>query len=369
MVSGECDERFAEVPEIVIRYSENRHKHGRSVDDSALAVDNMQIPSGTEMNRRRSDNLLMAVMIAAVACSGLTSAAKEVDKQAKRARPPKWSKEVLDVFFEDAREKLVGARPNYGEATAVAANDARPDAAAASGAPRSGETWSKLIDAETIETEIKRLAQALDKDVTTPSAFKGGAYEDARRDFSALATLFAVSAEFDGEVRWKDSAAGLRELFARAARNCKVGNDQTYREALQRKQDLADLIGGSRPKLPVAEGAADWGQVADRSPLMQRINMAHEERLTKWLASEREFKQHRDDVRHEAQLLAAMADVIGREGFDYWDEEEYAKNARELRAAAVDISVAVELDNYEQARQAISRATKACADCHDLYRG
>jgi hypothetical protein len=286
----------------------------------------------------------------------------------KRARPPKWSKEVLDVFFEDARTELVGTRSNYGEPTAIGSTNSTPLPADAAGAtPGSG--WSKLIDAETIETEIKRLGQSIAKEVTTPTAFKGGAFEDCRRDFSVLAALFAIVAEYDGEVRWQDSAAGLRELFARAGRNCKVGNDSTFREAAQRKQDLSDLIAGSRPKLPAAEKAAKWGEVADLAPLMQRLNAAHEERLTKWLANQREFEQHQVDVRHEAQLVAAIADVIGREGFDYWDEEDYGHHARELREAASDTAAAVELENYEQAQKAVSRATMACAACHELYRG
>ena len=122
-----------------------------------------------------------------------------------------------------------------------------------------GGNWSKLIDAETIETEIKRLSQQVGKDVTTPAPFKGGGYKDCRRDFSVLAALFAVSAEYDGDVRWKDVGRHFRDVFARAGHNCKVGTDQTYQEAAQRKQDLADLSRGSRPKTAAAERKADWG--------------------------------------------------------------------------------------------------------------
>ncbi len=295
--------------------------------------------------------------------------AKESQGPVKRARPPKWSPEVLDAFFEDARTRLVGKRPDYDAAAADIAV-ARQSAGPLEGvAAPNGSAWSNLIDAETIETEVKRLGQTVAKTVTTLSEFKGGAYEDCRRLFSELAVLFAVAAEYDGDVRWKDSAPGLRDLFARAGRNCKVGTDQTFNESRQRKQDLADLIAGSRPNVPQAERAADWGQVADRAPLMQRLNIAHEDRLTKWLANPKQFEKNRDDVRHEAQLVAVIADVVGREGFDYWDEEEYAKHVRELRQAAADVSAAVELDNYEQAQKAINRATKACADCHELYRG
>jgi hypothetical protein len=74
-------------------------------------------------------------------------------------------------------------------------------------------------------------------------------------------------------------------------------------------------------------------------------------------------------VRHEAQIVAIIADVIGREGFDYADDEEYARLVRELRQAGIEISAAVELDNYEQAQRAINRATNSCTGCHELYRG
>lgn len=97
--------------------------------------------------------------------------------------------------------------------------------------------------------------------------------------------------------------------------------------------------------------------------------MAHEGRLKKWLANKGEFKAHSDEVRHESQVVAAIADVIGREGFEYWDDESYAKCAHDLRQAAAEVSAAVETDNFEQAQQANSRMTKACADCHEGFRG
>jgi hypothetical protein len=312
------------------------------------------------------------VTVAGAACAivfSVAALAKESDRPVKRARPPKWTADVLDAFFTDAREKLVGTRPDYDEA-AIAASSIAPAAASDSGTMSpTGAAWSKLIDAETIETEIKRVAQDVTTSVTTPTEFKGGAYEDCRRQFTELAVLFAMAAEYDGDVRWKESGTGLRDLFARAGQNCKVGTDGTFNEAKQRKQDLADLISGSRPKLPQAEKENAWSEIADRPPLMQRLNIAHEERLTKWLANELEFKKNHAAVRHEAQLVAAIADVISREGFDYWDDEEYAKHVRELRQAAADVAAAVELDNFEQARAGINRATKACANCHELYRG
>ena len=178
---------------------------------------------------------------------------------------------MLDAFFADARDE---ARRHAARLRKADRRRSRRPTARESSHGRcratTGAGWSKLIDAETIETEIKRLAQEVAKDVTTPGAFKGGGYKDCRRHFSVLAVLFAVAGEYDGEVRWQDVAAALRDVFARAGHNCKVGTDQTFQEATQRKQDLADLSAARGRKRPTAERKADWAEVADRPPLMQR---------------------------------------------------------------------------------------------------
>jgi len=284
---------------------------------------------------------------------------------AERARPPEWPRDVLDAFFSDARTKLEGPRPDY---------DSPPpsgEAASATGASNAPPpfAWSNLIDADTLETEIKRLSQSLDQSVTTPSAFKSGGYKSARRDFSELAALFAVIAQYDAQARWKDIAAAMRDQFARAGFNARLGTDVTYREATDRKADLAALVRGERPPLPKAAAElTDWSQIAARSPLMQRINAAHEERLTRWLADPANFRRQRSDVRHEAQVLALLAEVIHREAFEFWDDETFVDYAIALRQAATDTAAAAASDNFAQARDAANRATAACTDCHAGYR-
>lgn len=288
----------------------------------------------------------------------------------RRARPLQWSADVRDAFFADAREKLEGTRPDYAQARAGNAADANAAALPKDTESRAGDGWSKLIAAETIETEIKRLQKSVATTVTTPGPFKGGGYKACRRDFSLLALLFGVAAEYHGQVRWQDVAPGLRDQFARAAQNCKVGTDQTFRQATERNQELAELVAGARPQVSKAEPrVANWADVADRVSLMQRLNTAHQERLTKWLANEREFRAHADDVVHEAQIIALIADVIHREAFEYWDDETYAGYAKELKQSATDVAAAAESGNYQQAQQAIGRTTKSCSDCHDGYRG
>ena len=134
-------------------------------------------------------------------------------------------------------------RRSASSANAAAQVAAKSNGSAATGGDSgSGESkWSALISPTSLEDEIKRMRLHYDEVVTTPSAFNGGGYQDARRDLSALATLFAIISEHGGEVRWKDQAAAARDLLARTAFNCKAGSTQVYNEARLRKADLQDL--------------------------------------------------------------------------------------------------------------------------------
>lgn len=287
----------------------------------------------------------------------------------KRAKPPTWSKDVLDVFFPDAREALVGPRPNFSAVRDATVANVTSATGAAAGAADGSPAWSQWIAPEVLETEIKRLSPELAKLVQSASAFKGGGYQDARNQFSMLAVLFAISAEHDEDARWQDSAAGLRDLFGRAGFNAKVGTDGTFREAVARSTDLAELIRGGRPDTPTPSTDSGWTTVADRPPLMQRMELALQKRLSQWIANENQFSSQIEEISHESQLLAALAEVITREGYEYADDDTFVEYANELRDAAHDLQRATEQENYAQAREALGRATKACSNCHDGYRG
>jgi hypothetical protein len=283
----------------------------------------------------------------------------------KYARPPKFSPEVQKVFSDDPRKELQGERPDYERLQSGAA----ASATAAGGPAGAGFAWSKLIASDTLESEIKRLSSQLDKDITTPTAFKAGGNKLCRRDFSLLAALFAVAGQYDGDARWKEFAPGLRDQFAKAGYNSKAASDGSYNEARERKQQLAELIRGDRPQTPQGEASATWAHVSDRPPLMQRLNIAQQERLTKWTADATAFKKNQSDVRHEAQLVATIAEIITREGFDYTDDAQYIGFAHDLRQAASDADAAAAKGEYDAARQAVNRAGKACTACHEAFRG
>ncbi|HEX6963481.1 MAG TPA: cytochrome c, partial [Lacipirellula sp.] len=218
------------------------------------------------------------------------------------------------------------------------------------------------------ESEVKRLVASLREPLANPTKFKAGGYKDCRAAFSVLAVLFGVIAEHDGEVRWKEDAAGLRDALARAAMNCKTATDQTFSEASQRRTELEDLIRGERLGL---EGAAElerWSELAERPLLMQRMEFLVKE-LSPMLGNAKEFQRQAPEVRQKTELLSVLSDVMIRPEYDYWDDEGFRELAGELQAATADLTRAAAEANYEQARAAAGRTGQACSQCHEGYRG
>jgi hypothetical protein len=293
-------------------------------------------------------------------------AAIAAESPPRRARPPKFSKSIEDAFFPDAREKLVGPRPTV--AKSLALPNAAPANSAGAAPSGSGRGWSRLLSAEAVEDEIKSQQRQLADSVKNPAKFKGGGYQEARGGLSVLAVMFAVAAEYDGSIRWRREAAAARDLFSRAGFNCKAGSDASYNEAKARALDLETLVRGGPLQLPAAAGDAAWPKVADRPPLMKRLEQAQQQAVAPLVASKAEFERHVDRLAHEAQIIAAMAEVISREGYEFADDETYLEYARAMQRQALQVRDAAMAKNYEQARQAAGELGKACSTCHEGYR-
>ena len=308
--------------------------------------------------------ILLLVLLAAGQVDLARTAAAE---KPRRARLPDWKTFPSDIFFKDAfREALVGPRP-----TLLGARAADSPVAEKKEIRPADNTfrWSAVVTAETLEDEVKVRQIALETLVTTPAKFSSGGYLKVRRDFSALAMLFAVIAEYDLRIRWKDDAPAARDLFARAAAHAKTGSSQAYNEAKLRKLDLQDMVrGGKLNSTQPAERAAGWDRVGDRGPLMERLAQCQDERLAVWTARKAEFSDRLDDIRHEAELAKLIAAVLTREGMEDADDDEYVTYSRQLGGAAQAVLEAVEREDNAAARKAVSQIGVSCDRCHEVYR-
>ena len=320
----------------------------------------------------------LPITIAILILPGLALLAQtKAPKAVKRATPPKFGKS--ETFYADAfKEGLVGERPaDLSKATGgvpTAANtgvanvpSSSPLAGSSAGAVGSG--WSSLISAATIEDTIKGLKLQVDKEVTTLSDFKGKGHKLARRDYTLLSMLFGIAGEYEGDVRWKKDAAVARDAFARSAANFKVATDQAYNEAKARKEELSELLGGSSPfGGKAAEAKAAWGQVAARDALMQFIGPTWDDRLKPALAEKGQFNSSSDKILRDAELFAAIGEVLAQEGMKDAGDSDYKVHCHKLRDGAKQIIDAVKSKNYDEAVKGSAAVGKACTECHENYR-
>jgi hypothetical protein len=206
--------------------------------------------------------------------------------------------------------------------------------------------------------------------VKTPSQFKGNGARNARRYFATLATVFAIIDKYDADVRWKNQAAAARHLFARVGFNAKSDTDNVYNEARQRLEDLDALRRGETITAPpnIEPNPSLNEQVANRPPLMWRLERAQQDRLAVWTANPGDFAKNLAGIKHEAEIVAALAKVIQHPSYTAADDDIYIEYAQALQKSALDIREAARQKNADAARAAAGVMSKACNDCHGDFR-
>ncbi|MCC7086057.1 MAG: cytochrome c [Pirellulales bacterium] len=315
----------------------------------------------------------VALLLSSAVLTVVADADSKAEKRA--ATPTQWEHRVSKVFFPDAFKELKGTRPDYevgSRNSSATAPTTSGDSGATGGTANSADgtfAWSKLVSAVTLQDEIKSHQPLLAADVKSLQVFKGGSYKNARRSFSVLAVAFAIVNEYDKESRWKNQAAAARDLFARAGFNCKTATDQSFNEAKLRWQDLGALLQGETVTPPSSvEPKNQWGKVANRAPLMIRLELAQQDRLAPWTANAGDFNKSSDAIQHEAELIAAIAEVLTRDGQDDAGDETYVGYAKAMQHAAQQIVEAAKSGNAEAARTAAGVLNKSCNACHADYR-
>jgi hypothetical protein len=308
----------------------------------------------------------LPLLLAAAAVASLAADAAPP----RRARPPvaDWDRATAGSFFDDAFATLQGPRPDFLSAPKPIAGPALNPPAGGGEPAGDGFKWSALVSGDTLTDEIKEMKDRVAPTVTTPSNFKGGGYNEAQKAFSMIALSFGLIAAHDEDIRWRKDAATARDLFARAAFNCKVGTDQSFKESKLRVDDLDAMLEGNPPQgKPDRDEDFRWSQVSGRPPLMTRLEAA-EKAIGAATASAGDFTKQLDVVFHEAEIVAAIGQVVQQPDFEYHDDDSYLGYAASMRDAAVGLREACLKKDYDAARTAAAGISKSCNDCHGDYR-
>lgn len=326
------------------------------------------------MFRIKSSILILATLCSIAAVSLSAPAIQDFQdpqkaRKIKRAKKPVFTERDSDgIFFKNLFEEgLVGPRPSQSQILA-SKTPAKKTAETRTTDKSTAFAWSKFIDREVIEDEVKFVQQRLTKQVTTPVRFKSD-YGAVRQSFSSLSMLFAIVNEYDADVRWKKDAIAAQAAFARAAANSRVGSQQAYQGAKLRLLDLTDMVrGGNFAGKAPANPNIDWANVVDRGTLMEMLETSFGDTLKPGTASKTEMAKTAESVLHQANMVAAIGQVLTKEGMDEADEEDYAKYAIEMRDAARKLSLAVKSNDYDSASSAANAISQSCSNCHDEWR-
>ncbi|MDA9778481.1 cytochrome c [Rubripirellula sp.] len=291
----------------------------------------------------------------------------------RRAPRPKFPEgEGSGVFFGSLEEAFRGGVPDLAKLRAAEKKAAAAEMASAAGgsgdeSASGGGSWTSLVSATSVEDEVKRLRLHYETVVSTPGAFNGGGYLEARLDLSVLATLFAVISDYSGDIRWKKDAPAARDLIARTAYNCKAGSTQVYNEAKLRKADLEDLVSGGGISDRDAEAANDWSSIVDRSPLMEYLELLIDA-LEDDVRDQKSYKAEVDRVKRNAELLSMVGEVLVQEGMDEADDEDYTGLSNGMTQEAVQVVKALGRDDYDAVREGVAKIRQRCDACHEQYR-
>jgi hypothetical protein len=294
---------------------------------------------------------------------------------AKRKVPPKvFDKRVEDAFLKDVVKQ-------HGEGTindvlsgraAVTTVDGGTTTTTGNGNPSSG--WSKLISAETLENEIKSTINLVGPNVESKAKWNTK-HRAVRNYYSTMAMCFGVIAQYDGAVKFQKDAVAIRDNLAKSAANSKVNDERAMIEAKKLLAELLELRGGGNVNLaPGGDGVKPYG-VSEVSEVMKRMQISTKPEgvdgkgLEFWISAAPAFKAAKSDVIHEAELLGMMAKVLqDKVTFDQANDDNFAKFAKEVEDASAEIVSAAKSDNYDAARAASGKITKACTGCHGAFR-
>lgn len=288
-------------------------------------------------------------------------------KKPPRSPPPsRYDSETENLFKGDPFQDVRGSRPEKSRAAHLSGGSTGVEIPMRE---TSGIVpWVQLISAETVTDEIKNQLPAVGASVRRIGTFKGGGNRKVQKQYAIIATMFGIIAEYGEPIRWKGVSAAARNAFARAAANAKTASANAHQESKRRFEDLGELVRGGSVDFAGSEEDVLWSHLVDRRLLMQRIEEADKQRIKPGITDESEFKKNRSLLIHEAEMIAALAEIIQREEYEFYDDDDYLAYCKQLQQQARQLGFAVRENNLTEVQRRYGEIAKTCSACHEDYK-
>ena len=274
-----------------------------------------------------------------------------------------------DVFFDDPFQVAATQGTVVAAAPTAPMNDPggtteEPAEATTEVAPAGGGTdWEKIVPAEVLEGEVKRIRNRLKQYMQGVANFRQNIFQ-LPADAATLAVLAQIATNHPGDISWKDNAKYIRDLAYAMVEGDLKPDKGTFDAVSEPYENLVDILNGNIPP-GLEDNGTDvaFPEIADFGYLMKRLD-----RGEKWAktncGSEDGFMDEEELARAEGHIIAALAKVIESEDYGYADED-FNAHADTMFEGGLKMATGSGFEDFDVGMNMVS---KKCAECHTEYR-
>ena len=140
------------------------------------------------------------------------------------------------------------------------------------------------------------------------------------------------------------------------------------RPLLEKFEQIDEMLSGSLPgglEKPTVE--FEFSELAEMPLVMKRMEIAFNRMKTE-AGSEDSFKANGEMIQHESAILGAMMQAVLSEGYGYADDTDFLGFAKPIQDSTRQMDDSVVAGNFETYDAGLSAITKACTQCHTIYK-
>ena len=297
--------------------------------------------------------------------TGSTTTARRRKKPAKK-KGPHLGGIPLDAFAD--RPIVTVATPSAAPSPAPSAAPAPMPAATVEAAAAASGGWDALITAEDVQSEIKHIRQGMSTSLMSVSKYNGAYKGPIPQHMSVLAALAAIVAEQNMDISWKPDAIYIRDMAAEVQSKANGLGNEPFEATQKAWEELDAFLSGNKPvKLPESAPRLPFSEVTKRSAAMRRMEHAFNT-LKQNFGSADDIKKDPEKATHEAAILATLTRIIGMEGYDLADDEEYKGYVQALEKSNAELLASIKSGDFTAFSDSLSRANRTCGECHTSFK-
>lgn len=231
-----------------------------------------------------------------------------------------------------------------------------------------GDDWASILSAEDIQNEIKKIKNELTDSLSAIGKYNAH-YKEIAMEGSVLAALASIAIVHPEKVSWKEHAPHVRDIATEMAKKSKGLGQKPFDDTKKEFVKLEGLLSGNPPP-DLGEAVPDipFSEVASRRGIMQRIQINFDY-LKANFQTEAKLEKGQEDAAHMAAITAAITKVIGTEGYDSADEDEYKAFVKNMVDANLALVKSAKDKDFATFSDTNGKMGKFCTECHTAYQG